>query len=122
MTALTEYIDAWIAGDVERIAHAVAEDCVVTECYGPVYRGRGRVRQWARTWFEAGGVVHRWDVADRFVSGDREVAEWTFECTWQGERGVFDGATMARSAAGAILDLREYQTTAPLYDWRGVWR
>ena len=40
MSALTEYIDAWIANDADRVAAAVAEDCIITECYGPVYRGR----------------------------------------------------------------------------------
>ncbi|WP_147472728.1 ester cyclase [Streptomyces triticirhizae] len=32
MSALTEYIDAWEAGDPARVADAVAEDCVITEC------------------------------------------------------------------------------------------
>src|SRR5674476_692571 len=32
MSALTEYIDAWVVGDAERIAATVAEDCVITEC------------------------------------------------------------------------------------------
>lgn len=100
----------------------MAEERVVVECYGPVCRGRDTVRRWARTWFEAGGIVHRWTITDHFASGDRESAEWTFECTWEGERHVFDGATGSRSAEGLILVLREYQTTAPLYDWDGAWR
>ena len=122
MTALTEYIDAWVAGDIDRIARAVADECVITECYGPVYRGRDTVRKWAEAWFGAGGVVHLWTVSDHIVAGDREIAEWTFECTWAGERATFDGATVAHAAGGAILTLREYQTTAPLYDWHGAWR
>ncbi|GAB3758268.1 nuclear transport factor 2 family protein [Microlunatus parietis] len=122
MSVLAEYMDAWIAADVERIAAAVTEDCVIIECYGPVYRGRELVRHWAEAWFGAGGVVHRWDAGDHFSAEDREVAQWTFECTWAGERSVFDGATVARVKDGLIAELREYQTTAPLYDWRGTWR
>ncbi|MFT4052038.1 MAG: nuclear transport factor 2 family protein [Microbacterium sp.] len=122
MSALTDYIDAWAEGDVDRIAATVAEDCVIAECYGPVYRGRGRVLQWAREWFAAGGVVHRWDVTDHFIAADRETAQWTFECTWAGRRSTFDGATIARVADGLVAELREYQTTAALYDWQGVWR
>lgn len=122
MSPLTDYIDAWVANDAARIATAVAEDCVITECYGPVYRGRDRVRRWAQAWFAAGGIVHRWEVNDHFVADDREVAQWTFECTWEGQRSTFDGATVARTTDGLILDLREYQTTAPLYDWHGIWR
>ncbi|MFC7622132.1 nuclear transport factor 2 family protein [Microlunatus sp. GCM10028923] len=122
MSALDAYVDAWIAADVDGIAAVAAEDCVITECYGPVYRGRDWVRRWAETWFGAGGIVHRWDVNDRFGTADREVAEWTFECTWAGERAVFDGASVARVSGGLIVELREYQTTAPLYDWQGTWR
>lgn len=116
MSVLTDYIDAWVASDVERIAGAVAEDCVVTECYGPVYRGRDRVRQWGLDWFGAGGMVHRWGITDHIVADDREIAEWAFEYTWDGTRHTFDGASIARVGDGLILTLREYQTTAPLYD------
>ncbi|GAB3650132.1 nuclear transport factor 2 family protein [Glycomyces tarimensis] len=122
MTALTEYIDAWKANDVDRITHAVIEDCVVTECNGPVYRGRDTVRKWAETWLGAGGVVHRWDITDHIATDDRETAEWVFECTWESVRHTFDGATVARSADGLIVVLREYETSAPLYDWNGTWR
>lgn len=121
MTTLTEYIDAWVATDPERIAALVAEDAVVTESYGPVYRGRDWVRRWALAWFDAGGVVHRWDITDHIVAGDREVAQWTFECTWDGHRSTFEGATVARLTDGLIVELREYQTTAPLWEWRGSW-
>ncbi len=122
MSALTSYIEAWVAGDAERVAATVTEDCVVTECYGPVYRGRDIVLRWATAWFAAGGVVHRWEVTDHVVAGDREVAQWTFECAWAGERTTFDGATVARVSDGLVAELREYQTTAALYDWDGVWR
>ncbi|MFT3874992.1 MAG: nuclear transport factor 2 family protein [Propioniciclava sp.] len=122
MSALTDYIDAWVAHDIERIAAAVAENCVITECYGPIYRGRARVREWADAWFAAGGIIHRWQITDHLVAGDREAAPWTFECTWNGARSAFDGATIATVTDGVIADLREYQTTAPLYDWQGSWR
>ncbi|MFT4230064.1 MAG: nuclear transport factor 2 family protein [Microbacterium sp.] len=92
------------------------------ECYGPVYRGRDCVRRWAQDWFAAGGIVHRWDITDHFIAADREVAQWTFECTWGGQRSTFDGATIARIAEGLVAELREYQTTAARYDWHGTWR
>lgn len=117
MTPLLSYIEAWITHDVDRIAAAVAEDWTVTECYGPVYRGRDIVRRWASAWFESGGIVHRWTVTDHFAAGDREVAQWVFECTWQGDRSSFEGATVCRDAGDLILELREYQTTASRYEW-----
>lgn len=122
MDELVRYIEAWTSGDPARIAHCVTPDCVIIECYGPVYRGRDRVLQWARAWFEAGGVVHAWDVRDRMVAGDRQVAEWTFTCTWGGRRSTFDGCSVARARDGRIARLREYATSAPLYDWTGEWR
>jgi len=122
VSALTNYIEAWVANDADRIAAAVAEHCVITECYGPVYRGRDVVRRWAQDWFGAGGIVHRWDIADHFVAADREVAQWTFECTWRQHRSTFEGATIARVQNGLVVELREYQTSGALYDWQGAWR
>ncbi|MFC4244412.1 nuclear transport factor 2 family protein [Gryllotalpicola reticulitermitis] len=122
MTALLDYIEAWASNDVDRIAMAVDSDCVITECYGPIYRGRDRVRQWATTWFRAGGTVHNWAVTDHFVASGREAAQWTFECTWDGQRTTFDGATISRSVGGVIVELREYQTSAPLYEWDEAWQ
>lgn len=121
MNALDRYIAAWIAADPERISDAVAKDCVVTECYGPVYYGRERVREWADKWFGDGGIIHRWDVTDRFEAEDRQVAQWVFECTWDGHRSSFEGATIARLFQGELVEIREYQTSAPLYEWTGTW-
>ena len=122
MTPLERYIDAWVKNDTTAITDAVVDDCVITECYGPVYRGRDRVRQWAEAWFGAGGVVHAWTITDRFGSADREAAQWRFDCTWQGHRDAFEGSTVATTRDGLITSLREYQTTASLYDWTGRWR
>lgn len=46
---------AWADHDIEGVLETLTDDCVVTESYGPVYRGRDRVEQWMRTWFEGGG-------------------------------------------------------------------
>lgn len=122
MTPLQRYIEAWTANDPDAIASAVADECVITECYGPVYRGRDRVHQWARAWLDAGGRVHSWTITDSFTSDDHEAAQWIFECTWKGSRDTFEGCTIATATSGLICSLREYQTTAPLYDWAGTWQ
>lgn len=122
MTALTAYMDAWVRGDVEAIVRLVSADCGITECYGPVYRGRDTVRRWASAWFAAGGIVYSWVLTDHFRADDREVGQWVFEVTWGGGRSSFEGATIARTRSGLIVDLREYETSAPLYDWTGTWR
>ena len=40
----------------------LADDCVVTESYGPVYHRRTRVEEWMRAWFEKGGSVQSWAI------------------------------------------------------------
>lgn len=122
MSVLTGYFEAWVANDPDKIAECVSESCVITECDGPVYRGRERVREWAETWFAAGGIIHAWTVTDHFEAGNRESAQWVFECTWEGTRSSFEGSTVCTSANGLVESLREYQSTAELYDWTGTWR
>lgn len=104
MSALLAYIDAWVANDPERIAACVTHDAVVTESHGPEYRGRDAIAAWA----------HGWTVTGHLVAGDREAAQWTFECTFAGHRTVFEGATIARVRGGLVADLREYAATDSL--------
>ncbi|BBY25645.1 nuclear transport factor 2 family protein [Mycobacterium stomatepiae] len=122
MTVLAEYMDAWVAADPLRIVATVTDDCVITECYGPIYRGRNRVRDWAETWFETGGQVHSWRVTDVFSTDNDVAAQWVFDYTWNNKRRRFEGATIARLANGLIAELREYETSAELYEWTGSWR
>jgi len=122
VSAVARYMAAWVGGDPAGIAAAVTRDCVITECYGPVYRGRDWVLRWAQAWFAAGGVVHDWRVVDRMQAEDRETVEWIFTCTWQGTRSTFEGVTVARTAGGLLAQAREYRATDPLYDWQGTWR
>jgi len=46
----------------------------------------------------------------------------TATVTWQSKPGSFQGASVARLTGERISYLREYATTAPLYDWTGTWR
>ncbi|GAU70572.1 hypothetical protein SSP35_20_00680 [Streptomyces sp. NBRC 110611] len=119
---LRAYIDAWRRHDVDGVLATLTGDCVVIESYGPVYRGRPRVEQWMRAWFGAGGAVDGWEISTQAAAGDTLIAEWAFSYTWQGRAIGFEGATIARLRAERIAYLREYATTAPLYDWTGTWR
>jgi ketosteroid isomerase-like protein len=122
MNALLDYIDAWRRHDVDGVLGTLAADCVIIECYGPVYRGRERVGQWMSSWFGAGGSVDSWEVTWHAGSRDFLIAEWRFGCTWQGDSETFDGASVARVDGQKIAYPREYSTTAPLYEWTGRWR
>lgn len=119
---LHAYIGAWGRHDVAAVLATLTGDCVVIECNGPVYRGHLRVEQWMRAWLDAGGSVEDWTITSSAAAGHSLAAEWTFSCTWRGESTTFEGATIARLEAGKIAYLREYATTAPLYDWTGTWR
>ncbi|MDA8204905.1 MAG: nuclear transport factor 2 family protein [Thermaerobacter sp.] len=120
-TLLEQYVEGWKSRHIEAVLSTLANDCVVTECYGPVYKSHDRVRQWMATWFAAGGRVLEWDIRS-FVGGRNAAAiEWTFRCWWREDEFAFDGASVARFDGGKIATLREYTTTAPLYEWQGEW-
>jgi ketosteroid isomerase-like protein len=122
MSPLRDYITAWERHDVAGVLATLTDDCVITECYGPVYHGKPRVEQWMNAWFEAGGSVDKWEIASHATAGGTVVAEWRFSCTWEGKATTFEGASIARLTGGKISYLREYATTAPRYDWTGTWR
>lgn len=122
MNQLTHYINAWRRHDVVGVLETLTDDCVIIECYGPVYRGKQRVEQWIRAWLGAGGSVDNWQITSQAATSDALIAEWLFSCTWHGKAATFEGASIARLNGEKIAYLREYATTAPLYDWMGTWR
>jgi hypothetical protein len=121
-TLLTKYVEGWKTGRINTVLETLTERCVITECYGPVYKGRETVRQWMRTWFSQGGQVLQWDITS-FVGGQNSAAiEWIFRCRWHGREFSFAGASVVWFAERKIEVLREYTTTAPLYEWHGEWK
>jgi hypothetical protein len=122
MNALLEYIDGWRRHDLDVVLGTLDDGCVIIESYGPVYRSRERVEQWMRAWFGAGGSIDSWEVTWHGGTSDFLVAEWRFGSTWKGDSETFNGASVARLNGQKIVYLREYSTTAPLYDWTGTWR
>ncbi|MGN7998941.1 nuclear transport factor 2 family protein [Sphingomonas sp. 22176] len=122
MTLLEQYIAGWHAHDAKAILATLIPDCVVIESFGPVYRGHDWVARWVSTWLAQDGRVIDWSIRDLRCSSEEETAEWTFHYTWRGEEQCFDGATIAKLRDGKLSYLREYATTAMLYDWRGEFR
>jgi ketosteroid isomerase-like protein len=121
MQLIYAYFEGWREHDQAKILDTLDPDCVIVECYGPVYRGTARVAQWLNAWFGEGNRVDRWDITSLLVGNGGVAVEWRFACTWHGTRAEFEGASIARFKGDKIVYLREYQTTAPLYDWEGVW-
>jgi len=122
MTILEQYIAGWRTHDTDAILATLAPDCVVAESFGPVYRGHAWVKRWVAEWLAERGRVIDWTIRDVQSLRDVQTAEWTFHYTWRGEERSFDGATIAKLQEEKITYLREYATTAHLYDWRGEWR
>lgn len=121
MTMLERYIAGWRAHDATAILATLTPDCEIIESFGPVYRGHDQVARWVAAWRAEGGRVLDWSVRALQSSVEGETAEWTFQYQWRGEESCFDGATVMRLCDGRISYLREYATTATLYDWHGEW-
>lgn len=121
MTLIERYVAGWRAHDAAAILATLTPECVVIESFGPVYRGHDWVARWVATWLAEDGRVIDWSIHALHSLGDAETAEWVFHYTWRGEEKSFKGATIAHLRDGKISYLREYATTAALYDWQGEW-
>ncbi|GCE06863.1 nuclear transport factor 2 family protein [Dictyobacter aurantiacus] len=113
------YVEGWKAGDRDQILGTLDPACVVIESYGPAYRGTDMVGRWIDSWFAPGNIVNRWDITSFFEGDDFCCFEWTFECTYDGHRSGFEGASIACFNNEKIVYLREYAMTAPRYEWDG---
>jgi ketosteroid isomerase-like protein len=119
---IRSYVEGWREGNIDKILGTVAQDCVVIESHGPTYHGADQIARWVDTWFGAGGEVLLWEIRSLEVLGESGFFEWSFACKWLGKRYDFDGASVVRFRDEKIASIREYATTAPLYNWEGVWR
>ena len=116
---ILSYIEGWIAGNREQILSTLDSACVVIESYGPTYRGKEMVGRWIDSWFAPGNIVNRWEVTSLYTVDESCFLEWIFECTYEGSRSSFEGASLAQVRQGKIISLREYAMTAPRYEWGG---
>lgn len=57
-----QYVSGWKCAEIETVLETLDEDCIITECCGPVYRGRDNVRLWMEKWLGEGNRVLEWDV------------------------------------------------------------
>ncbi|KIL36378.1 hypothetical protein SD70_31660 [Gordoniibacillus kamchatkensis] len=121
-TLLEQYVAGWKAAEIETVLSTLREDCIITECYGPIYRGRDKVQLWMEKWFGEGNRVLQWDIHSIVLGQDSAAFEWGFKCLWHGNESFFEGATIVRFRDARIQSLREYATTAQLYEWNGMWR
>lgn len=111
------YVDGWRESNCAKILSGLDKECVVIESYGPTYCGIEKVGHWIDSWLGAGNTVDSWDITTFYVVGETCFFEWVFACTYAGSSYRFEGASVARLRNEKIVQLREYQTTHPLYEW-----
>lgn len=113
--AIRSYFDCWLRKDITPIDSLFADNIVYTECYGPVYTGIGQLRSWFHDWNTRGRVI-RWDIKRIIEHENTIVAEWYFECEYDGGTDDFDGVTIAVfDRHGKICELKEFQSKAEHY-------
>ncbi len=109
---IRRWFQAWLDVDASALEAMFARDVVYTECYGPEYRGLEQVKRWFADW-NSRGRVREWTIRRVLTQGNTIVAEWYFECEYDGSTGGFDGVTIADfDAQGKIVRLREFQSRA----------
>lgn len=111
------YVAGWCEGDRAKILSALAPTCVIVESHGPTYTGVDQIARWIDTWLRPGNRVDRWEVTSLVVAEAACFFEWDFEATFEGTRGGFAGASIARFDDQGIVLLREYRMTAAPFEW-----
>lgn len=95
MKAMFErYVEAWKRAEIDAALETLDGHCVITEWYGPVYRGRDKVRLWMEKWLGEGNRVLEWDILSCVFDDDAAAFEWRFKCLWHGEESGFEGASV----------------------------
>ena len=109
---LRRYFRAWVDADIDTVRELFSDDIVYSECWGPEYRGIGQITRWFEDWNKKGRVLE-WRIKRTVEQGDTLVAEWYFECEYEGNTDGFDGVTIADlDNDGRICRLSEFQSKA----------
>ncbi len=93
-TIIRKYFAAWIENDISAITEIFAPDIIYTECYGPEHHGMAQMLRWFKDWNQHGKVLE-WKIKRIIESNRALVAEWYFECEYEGNIDGFDGVTIA---------------------------
>lgn len=109
------YFQAWLEQDLEAVKEVFAENVVYSECYGPEYRGLSQIIRWFTEWNERGRVLE-WRIKRVLQENKTLVAEWYFQCQYEGVIDGFDGVSIVDfDDEMKIVKLREFQSKAEHY-------
>ncbi len=108
---IDEYFSSWIHQNRDQFLSLLDKDIAVKECTGDVYEGIEAAQTWFETWNGNGNKVLSWEISDRYFDVRNEVATviWIFECNFEGENFIFEGASVVKFRNNKILKLDEYQ-------------
>jgi steroid delta-isomerase-like uncharacterized protein len=124
-----EYLAAWNAHDLDKIASFFTEDCVYENIpRGQTYRGKDELKAWAKGAFDA-IPAFKLDVTSLFASGDWAACEWVMTGTQTGalpdlpatgKNFSVRGASIAQLKDGKILRNADYWDMAAFLGQLGV--
>ena len=112
---IQRYFQAWLDADCEAVKELFSDNIIYSECYGPEYHGLSQIIQWFEDWNQKGRVLE-WKIKRTMEQGRTVVAEWFFQCVYEGITDGFDGVTIADfDSEGKICRLSEFQSKAEHY-------
>ena len=104
------YFKMWLTKDISGIEGIFEEDVFYSESYGPEYHGLEQVKKWFVDWSRHATVLE-WNVK-QFISQDKvTVAEWYFECDYDGVIYGFDGVSIIEfNEREKICSIKEFKS------------
>ncbi|SFM15411.1 nuclear transport factor 2 family protein [Pelosinus propionicus] len=112
---IQEYFNLWLTKEARQLKEIFANEVFYNECYGPEYHGINQILQWFNDWNKRGTVL-QWRVKHFIHEGNCTVAEWYFECDFDGVRDEFNGVSIILfNSDEKIVSLKEFQSKSKHY-------
>lgn len=112
-TQFTYYTESWENKDLPQFLACLADEIIITECYGATYVGKTEAQKWFQHWTApAENHVVKWDILAEFEASAKNTAfyNWHFHYVYQGQTTVFEGLSqVAFSDTGKIVEIKEYK-------------
>ncbi|WLR43407.1 hypothetical protein LC087_04300 [Bacillus carboniphilus] len=101
----------WQTNNIDQVLHSLHEQCVVMECFGPIYNNKGQVHSWLTDWIENGDQIEYWGISSEFYDSTLDVGiyEWEFKCRSKGGKYHFYGVSIVKYEENLIKEIKEYQ-------------
>ena len=108
-----KYVESWINNDSALFISILHDEIMISECYGPIYKGKQACLDWFSDWNKENQVLS-WEILD--FSYDNLVSkvcfEWRFEYKLENQIHVFFGCSFISLEDGKFLAINEYMTKA----------